>query len=82
MYKENKMIDQAAPILDFETLQYELATVWKVLPTLMPKSEYINQDINECSQEIFKHMIFDYWKEINDKRSKQLGTLNYRLGEA
>ena len=76
------MIDQSAPILDFETLQYELVKVWKVLPSLMPKSEYINQDINECAQEIFEHMIYDWWKEVNHKRGEYAPSLNYKLGEA
>tara|TARA_R110002020_G_scaffold21575_8_gene73366 strand:+ start:16611 stop:16859 length:249 start_codon:yes stop_codon:yes gene_type:complete len=82
MYGKQDMIDQSAPILDFETLQYELSKVWKVLPALMPKSEYINQDINECVQEIFEHMIYDYWKEVNNKRGKKAEMLNYKLGEA
>ena len=82
MYREGNMIDQSAPILDFETLQYEMVKLWKVLPAIMPKSEYVQQDINECVQAIFAHMIYDYWKEINHKRSEHAGTLNYKLGEA
>tara|TARA_R100000005_G_C4977541_1_gene188415 strand:+ start:37 stop:267 length:231 start_codon:yes stop_codon:yes gene_type:complete len=76
------MIDQSAPILDFETLQYEMTKLWKVLPAIMPKSEYINQDINACVHEIFEHMIYDYWKEVNHKRGDKAAILNYKLGEA
>ena len=83
MYREKKMIDHAAPILDFDIIQYELIKLWKILPDVIDlKKEFINADINACAQEIFEHMIFDYWKELNHMRSENEQVLNYKLAEA
>tara|TARA_R100001510_G_C7646180_1_gene203490 strand:+ start:67 stop:318 length:252 start_codon:yes stop_codon:yes gene_type:complete len=83
MYREKKMIDQAAPILDFGIIQNELIKLWKILPDVVElKKEFATTDINACAQEILEHMIFDYWQEVNNMRSEKYPALNYKLAEA
>tara|TARA_B100000287_G_scaffold187794_1_gene177604 strand:- start:295 stop:519 length:225 start_codon:yes stop_codon:yes gene_type:complete len=74
------MIQQDAPLLDLETLQYEVSRVWKVLPDIIGKEEFVNEDINECVYRIFEALIYDY---ARDRAMKIPGeVLNYKLAEA
>jgi len=74
------MIQQDAPLLDLETLQYEVSRVWKVLPDIIGKEEFVDEDINECVHKIFEALIYDY---ARDKALQTPGEiLNYKLAES
>mgnify|MGYP003681843342 CR=1 FL=1 len=74
------MIQQDAPLLDLGTLQYEISKVWKVLPDIMGKEAFVDEDINECVNEVFKALIYDYAANKALKNSGEI--LNYKLAES
>tara|TARA_R100000742_G_C4246276_1_gene65177 strand:+ start:155 stop:385 length:231 start_codon:yes stop_codon:yes gene_type:complete len=76
------MTIESAPILDLETLQHELAKVWKLLPDIIDPEEFIEEDINECANKIMEGLIYDYWKQATDDEATNKFQLNYTLAEA